>query len=158
MGDCEGELAVDLYAGVGLFSLPLARRYGRVVAVEVDRVAARYAKNNARRNKLSNVEVESVAADGWLRRDDNRRTAPDRVVIDPPRAGLTTMVRRWLIERRVPRLTYVSCHAATLARDLRQLARHYEIERLALLDMFPQTGHMEVVVQLRRSPADGDGG
>ncbi|NJL29627.1 MAG: hypothetical protein HC897_17925 [Thermoanaerobaculia bacterium] len=58
------------------------------------------------------------------------------------------MVREVLLERRAQRLTYVSCHAATLARDLKVLARIYTLESLALLDLFPQTGHMEVVAQL----------
>ncbi len=157
VGDGEGEVdrdgvAVDLYAGVGLFSLPLARRYDRVVAVEGDRVAARYARNNARRNKLPNVEVASLAIDGWLRQGANRQLAPSRVVVDPPRAGLTGLATRWLYERRPARLTYVSCHAATLARDLKRLAEAYRLDSLALLDMFPQTGHMEVVAQLSAIP------
>lgn len=150
VGDGEGELALDLYAGVGLFTLPLARRYGRVIAVEGDRIGARYARNNARRNRLANVEVAAVAVDGWLRRAGRDLATPSRVVMDPPRGGLSTALRGWLLERRVPRLTYVSCHAATLARDLGDFDRAYRIERLALLDLFPQTGHMEVVAQLGR--------
>jgi 23S rRNA (uracil1939-C5)-methyltransferase len=148
VGTDEGELALDLYAGVGLFSLPLARRYRRVVAVEGDRVAARYARRNAQRNKLGNAEVEAVSVEGWLGTAANRELAPDRVVVDPPRSGLSKGVRTWLEERRPRRLTYVSCHAATLARDLKFLSRVFRISRIALIDMFPQTGHMEVVVQL----------
>ncbi len=153
IGNEEGEaardgVAIDLYAGVGLFSLPLARRYSRVVAVEGDRVAARYARNNARRNKLANVEVAALAIDGWLRLESTHKLEPSRVVADPPRNGLTGLARSWLKERRPARLTYVSCHAATLARDLARLGDAYRLDSLALLDMFPQTGHMEVVAQL----------
>ncbi len=148
VGPEEGETAFDLYCGVGLFTLPLARRYARVVAVEGDRAAARYARINARRNRLRGVEVEARAVESWLPR------LPDgasRVVVDPPRAGLSVPIRAALLERKPRRLTYVSCHPATLARDLKVLAVRFNIESITLLDLFPQTGHMEAVVQLRYS-------
>jgi 23S rRNA (uracil1939-C5)-methyltransferase len=144
-GRDRGALAADLYAGVGLFTLPLARRYERVLAVESDRVSARYAVRNARANRVANVEVAPVSAESWI------ASAPaelDRVVLDPPRTGLPRQLRRALLDRRVPRLTYASCHAATLARDLRELAPGYGVTSVTLLDMFPQTGHLEIVVQL----------
>ena len=144
VGPWEGETAVDLYAGVGLFTLPLARRYRRVVAVEGERISARYARTNARRQHLK-VEVVAQAVESWVPALPERL---DRLVVDPPRAGLASPVRRAILERRPARLTYVSCHAATLARDLRHLSTAYEVESLALIDLFPQTGHMETVVQL----------
>jgi 23S rRNA (uracil1939-C5)-methyltransferase len=144
VGEWEGERAVDLFAGVGLFSLPLARRYRSVVAVEGERVSARYARGNAQRNKLANVEVVAQAVESWVR----ALPAVDRVVVDPPRGGLASPVRRALLERRPARLTYVSCHAATLARDLKELAAAYRLEGLTLLDLFPQSGHLESVAQL----------
>ena len=139
------EAAFDLFAGVGLFSLPLAQRYGRVVAVESDRVATRFLRKNARRNRLDNIAVEHQSVETWISRLPK---APARVIVDPPRLGLSHHVRRALVERRPRQLTYVSCNAATLARDLKQLGAGFRIESLALLDMFPQTGHMEIVVQL----------
>ena len=144
-GDEAGE-AYDLYAGVGLFSLPLARRYKRVVAVEGDRVASRFARRNVKANGLENVSVEAISVDSFTSLLPKNIA---RVVVDPPRVGLSTTVRRALIEARPRHLTYVSCHAPTLARDLRELLKHYRLEKLVLLDMFPQTGHMEVVAQLR---------
>ncbi len=143
-GDEQGT-AYDLFAGVGLFSLPLARRFDRVIAVEGDRIANRFAKRNARRNGIKNLTVERQSVESWIRMLPPRRAL---VVVDPPRLGLTHQVRRALVERRPRRLTYVSCHAATLARDLKQMSGGFRIESLALLDMFPQTGHMEAVVQL----------
>jgi 23S rRNA (uracil1939-C5)-methyltransferase len=137
--------AFDLYAGVGLFTLPLAQRYGQVTAVEGDRIAARYARTNARRNRLQNVEVAPQALESWIA---NLPRSAARVVVDPPRAGLSGPVRNVLLERRPERLTYVSCHPATLARDLRTLAAGFALESVTLLDLFPQTGHMETVVQL----------
>ncbi|HEV3077958.1 MAG TPA: TRAM domain-containing protein [Thermoanaerobaculia bacterium] len=149
VGPWEGGEAYDLYAGVGLFSLPLARRYGRVVSVEADRVAARYGRNNARRNRLPQVSGVGQVVESWIAALPDR---PDRVLVDPPRAGLTGKVRQALAARRARRLTYVSCDAATLARDLRMLAPVYRIDSIQLVDLFPQTGHMEAVVQL----ASGD--
>lgn len=145
VGPWEGGEAYDLYAGVGLFSLPLARRYGRVVSVEADRVAARYGRNNARRNRLPQVSGVGQVVESWIAALPDR---PDRVLVDPPRAGLTGKVRQALAARRARRLTYVSCDAATLARDLRMLAPVYRIDSIHLVDLFPQTGHMEAIVQL----------
>jgi 23S rRNA (uracil1939-C5)-methyltransferase len=145
VGPWEGRAAYDLYAGVGLFALPLALRYGSVVAVEGESVAARYARLNARRNRVRNLEVVRQALESWIA---GLPAAADRVVVDPPRDGLGRRVREALVDRRPQRLTYVSCHAATLARDLRALAAAYRLESLVLLDMFPQSGHMEAVVQL----------
>jgi 23S rRNA (uracil1939-C5)-methyltransferase len=145
VGTWEGKDAYDLYGGVGLFSLPLARTYGQVVSVESDRIASRYARNNARNNRLPHVEAVSQVVESWIANLPDR---PDRVLVDPPRAGLTLKVRQALLARRARRLTYVSCDAATLARDLRQLDAEYRIETIQLLDLFPQTGHMEAVVQL----------
>jgi 23S rRNA (uracil1939-C5)-methyltransferase len=137
--------AYDLFAGVGLFSLPLCRRYRRVVAVEGDRVAGRFARKNAQENGVDNLTVESQAVESWIEGLPER---PARVVVDPPRVGISPVVRKAILDRRPRRLTYVSCDSATLARDLSMLRTAYRITRLALLDMFPQTGHMEAVVQL----------
>jgi 23S rRNA (uracil1939-C5)-methyltransferase len=152
VGPWRGEAAWDLYAGVGLFALPLARRYGRVVAVEGDSVAARYARVNARRNRVPNVEVVPRALESWMPR---LPAGAERVIVDPPRGGIGRAVRDLLLDRAPDRLTYVSCHAATLARDLRALTAGYALESLVLLDMFPQSGHMEVVAQLTRRSSSG---
>ena len=150
-GRGRGELAVDLYAGVGLFTLPLATRYRKVIAVESDRVAARFAVRNARANGCDNVEVASLSVEAWVK---SMPSGIDRVVVDPPRTGLPRSLRRALVEYRVPRVTYVSCHPATLARDMRDLGEGYSILRLTLLDLFPQTGHIETVVELEAKPKE----
>ena len=149
----RGEVAVDLYAGVGLLTLPLARRYRRVIAVESDRVAARYAARNARANGLRNVEVESRSAEGFF--GATAGAGIDRVVVDPPRTGLPRSLRRALLRSGIARITYASCHPATLARDLHELAEGYSVASLALLDLFPQTGHLEMVAQLERNVGPG---
>jgi 23S rRNA (uracil1939-C5)-methyltransferase len=152
-GRSSGELAVDLYAGVGLFTLALASRYRKVIAVESDRVAARFAVRNVRSNGLANVEVVSLSAESWAK---SMPEGVDRVVVDPPRLGLPRPLRRALIEARVPLLTYASCHPATLARDLRDLVSAYSVRSVTLVDLFPQTGHIEMVVDLEPIAAGGD--
>lgn len=147
VGPAAGRLAVDLFAGVGLFSLPLAGRYERVIAVEGDRIAARFARLNARRNGLSNVETEHQAVESWIPRLER---GVDRVVVDPPRSGLSRAVVARLREARPERISYVSCHPAALARDLRALRPTHEIVAVTMVDLFPQTGHIEVVAQLDR--------
>lgn len=150
VGPWTGKLAVDLYSGVGLFSLPLSRLYEKVVAVEADQIGSRYARLNVRRNRTENVEVVQRVVESWI---PELPEGVDRVVVDPPRAGLDFAVRKALLARRPRRITYVSCHAAALARDLRILDVAYRIESVTFVDLFPQTGHMETIVQLEALPA-----
>jgi 23S rRNA (uracil1939-C5)-methyltransferase len=154
VGEARGELAFDLYGGVGLFALPLATRYARVVTVEADRIASRYARKNARTAKLDGVEAVSRSVDTWI--GEALPPDADRVLVDPPRQGLSAAVRAVLAERPPRRLTYVSCHAAALARDLVALGPALEVESLVFVDLFPQTGHLETVVQLVRRAPNGD--
>ena len=145
VGGESGDLAYDLYAGVGLFSLPLARLYRNVVAVEGDRIAARYLRKNAQRARLA-IDVVATSVESAIRK---MPVGIDRVVVDPPRTGLGYRVRADLFDLRARRMTYVSCHPAVLARDLKHLCRIYELEEIVFLDLFPQTGHLELVAQLR---------
>lgn len=142
----EGAAALDLYAGVGLFSLPLARRFGQVTAVETSGSAAGDLDFNARRAGLA-IEVRQERAEEYLLSLDG---APDFVLADPPRAGLGKHVVRELLRLRPPLVTIVSCDPATLARDLGMFsAGGYAIEQLTLMDLFPQTFHIETVARLR---------
>jgi 23S rRNA (uracil1939-C5)-methyltransferase len=144
----QGRSALDLYAGVGLFSLPLARRFEEVVAVEAGADAHADLEYNARRAALP---VRAVRAEAEL--DLEALTdAPDLIVADPPRAGLSKLVVRELLRLRSPRMVIVSCDPATLGRDLAPLlAAGYRMERLTMLDLFPQTYHIEAVVDLALS-------
>ncbi len=144
LGDAKGATAWDLYAGVGLFSLPLARRFERVTAVEGGKSAAADLSRNAKRARLP-VETVQRQTEEFLR--DAKHT-PDFVLADPPRAGLDKAAAVRLIELRPPKIAIVSCDPATLARDLAILSAAYEIERVTLVDLFPQTFHIETVVQL----------
>ena len=146
VGESTGYQAFDLYGGVGLFALACARRFEEVTVVEADRVAARFARINGRRNGRRNLKVVHQAVETWI---VDLPPSSDLVIVDPPRAGLSAAVRAVLLERRPQRLTYVSCHPAAMARDLRELTVGFELESVALLDLFPQTGHMEAVAQLK---------
>jgi 23S rRNA (uracil1939-C5)-methyltransferase len=142
----EGESAVDLYAGVGLFTLPLANRFEKVTAVESGRAAVSDLQFNAERAGLANVAAEQRTAEDFL---TTLEKAPDFIVLDPPRAGIGKAVVRRLIELRPARVTIVSCDPATLARDLAALiAGGFRIEKMTMVDLFPQTYHLETVVAL----------
>lgn len=143
----SGTLAWDLFAGVGLFARRLAAGFERVVAVE-----SAPAATDALEHNLSGTGARAVRASTleFLRRH-GRAAVPDLIVVDPPRTGLGAEVTSLLGEVAAPALVYVSCDPATLARDLRALmAAGYEIERVTVADLFPQTFHLETIVDLRR--------
>jgi len=147
----RGKFVVDLYAGVGLFSLPLAQRFAQVCAVEGNRLAAQHGAENVRANGLTNVRYEAVSVEAWLKHKAAEAPRPDLVVLDPPRAGAGAVVIERLAGLAPPELVYVSCDPATLARDVKILtARGYALQAVTVLDMFPQTFHVETVTEFRR--------
>ena len=146
-----GELAWDLFAGVGLFSRVLAGHFGRVVAVEGGEAAARDLANAARKGGF---EARRASALEFLEEQERQRERPQLVVLDPPRAGLGAEGTSLLGRSGAERIVYVSCDPETLARDLSGLVRAgYRVERVTLVDLFPQTYHLETVVFLRRADA-----
>jgi len=141
----EGERALDLYAGVGLFSIPLARRFREVTAVEQSAVAMRDLQWNAERAGVAVTGIRA-RADEYL---GQLQAAPDFMLLDPPRQGMAKEVVRKLGELKPRVLVVVSCDPATLARDLAGLlAAGYRVEKMTLVDLFPQTFHLETVVRL----------
>jgi 23S rRNA (uracil1939-C5)-methyltransferase len=144
--DPGGRLAVDLYAGVGLFSVPLAKRYERVIAVESNPAATRDLENNVRGR--GTIEVRTAEVEKFL---DRFKERPQFVVLDPPRAGMEPGAAQRLARLGAARITYVSCDPPTLARDLKAIcAAGYELADIHMFDLFPHTFHMETVVRLRR--------
>lgn len=144
-----GESALDLYCGVGLFTLPLARRFERVVGVESASVAAEYASRNLARAGIMNARVERAEVDSWLAKNASDLEGADFVLLDPPRAGAGAGVVESLIGMRPRRISYVSCDPATLARDLSLLLENgFSLEAVQAFDMFPQTHHVETVARL----------
>ena len=160
-GDAGGDLALDLYAGVGLFSVPLAEKFRHIFSVEASHIShADFAQNVPANVKAvvarteDFLKIEYPKSD-YLRSDYSRsrpvRQRPDLVVLDPPRAGAGKAVIDSLIALEAPRVRYVSCDPATLARDIALLlAAGYHIEEAHLFDLFPETFHIESVMLLER--------
>ncbi|MBZ5647896.1 MAG: 23S rRNA (uracil(1939)-C(5))-methyltransferase RlmD [Acidobacteriia bacterium] len=139
----SGGKALDLYAGVGLFATALAATFDKVTAVE----SAPSSLSDLQCNGPANVSPVQDRTELFLKNSPGLKA--DLVVIDPPRAGLGDAAAQVLAQVRTPRITYVSCNPATLARDLRVLAAAgWRIDELNFIDLFPQTYHLESVVQL----------
>lgn len=149
VGAEAGAVAIDLYAGVGLFSLQLARKFGEVYAVEGNRAAATHAVANARANHITNVRSEPISVEAWLKYKSHDLPRPDFILLDPPRAGAGAAVIERLAAIRAPRVTYVSCDPTTLARDLKLLVGYgYTLNSVTAVDLFPQTFHIETIAKL----------
>jgi 23S rRNA (uracil1939-C5)-methyltransferase len=150
--ECSGSLAVDLYAGVGLFTIQLAERFGKVIGVEADKKAAMFARQNIVINHRRNIDFHNTTVESWLKSAPRASAInrPDLLLLDPPRAGAAAAMPH-IIEMNPTHISYVSCDPNTLARDLRILADSgYELARVTALDLFPQTYHVETVALLRR--------
>jgi 23S rRNA (uracil1939-C5)-methyltransferase len=144
--DFSGGLVWDLYAGVGLFAQALGRRFDQVIAVE----AAPYSWNDLRQN-LSGNRHKAVYSDTLEFLRQQRTVSPELIVVDPPRTGLGTSVVSLLTKVRPKNIVYVSCDPATLSRDLRALVESgYHLRTMHMVDLFPQTFHLESVTVLSR--------
>jgi 23S rRNA (uracil1939-C5)-methyltransferase len=141
-----GERVLDLFCGIGNFSLPLARHGAEVTGVELDGVMVAKAISNAAANGLDNVNFVT----GDLMQPDQEqsfwRQSFDTVVLDPPRAGARDVLER-IAATGAKRILYVSCHAGSLARDAGILVAEYgyRLQNAGAMDMFPQTSHVEAM-------------
>jgi 23S rRNA (uracil1939-C5)-methyltransferase len=157
----KGSLALDMYAGVGFFSLPLAKAFDRVIAVDANLAATRDLYANAEKAGVG-IATFNEHAEVFLKKTIEK---PDFVVLDPPRAGLGAEAAAKLAALGAPEIAYLSCDPSTLARDLAILtgsakkltqesvsATRYEISEVHFFDLFPQTFHIETLVRLRRTP------
>lgn len=142
----RGDAAWELYAGSGVIAMHLADRFAEVTALELDRSAIARGERDAERLGITNVHL--VRGDA---RSVRIPGAVDLLVVDPPRAGLSTELRAAIVGSRVPRLLYVSCDVATWARDVADFARQgLRLERFEPFDFYPQTHHVEVLSLLTR--------
>jgi len=156
----RGDYALDLYAGVGFFTLPLAKSFSKVVSVDANPSAIRDLKTNIEQAGVTAI-CENEHTEEFLKKDGDR---PDFVVLDPPRAGLGAETAARLANLGAPEIAYLSCDPSTLARDLSVIvgsernsstavpvSHKYEIAEVHLFDLFPQTFHIETMVRLRRA-------
>jgi 23S rRNA (uracil1939-C5)-methyltransferase len=159
VGGAKGGYALDLYAGVGFFTLPLTKAFSKVVSVDANLSATRDLRQNAEAAG-SPVVSENEHVEEFLKKDQEK---PDFVILDPPRSGLGAEAATRLANLGAPEIAYLSCDPSTLARDLAILTgsdrkpdsavaptNKYKITELHLFDLFPQTFHIETLVRLRR--------
>lgn len=145
----SGDKAVDLYSGVGLFTLPLARKFGKVTAVEDNFDAVDLAEINAEHASLANISFVRERVDRYVR--EARTDSADFVLLDPPRAGGSKDTIRNISRLGPSQISYVSCEPSMLARDVRVLVDlGYAIDTVTALDLFPQTHHVETVVRMSK--------
>jgi len=163
----KGKRAIDLYCGVGLFTLPLARRFERVIGVEGSARASEFARRNidfAKRDSsltrqgveskvttayLGSVQIVTARVGDWLKEHSRSFGPIDFLLLDPPRAGAENAVIAGVLALRPARIAYVSCDPATLGRDLKKLITGgYALDSVVAFDMFPQTHHVETVAHL----------
>lgn len=150
LGDVSGQLCWDLYAGVGLLSVPLALAGAEVVAVESGGSAVAHARRNAEYAGTW-IAAEQALVSEFVARPSHADDPPEVVVLDPPRDGVGRTVCEELADLSVPVIAYVACDPASLARDVRTLAdRGYRLVEAIPLDLFPMTHHVEVVAHLAR--------
>ncbi|GAB4390802.1 MAG: class I SAM-dependent RNA methyltransferase [Thermodesulfovibrionales bacterium] len=145
LGPLEGKRVLDLYAGAGNFSLPLASEAAEVVGVEENPQAVRDGQRNLLINKIKNFRFVSGKAE-----TAKLGGAFDIVVLDPPRPGLTKEAMKRVLELASARVAYVSCNPATLARDLKKMAGSYRLDSIRMVDLFPHTYHIEAIALLTR--------
>ncbi|MEO0998228.1 MAG: methyltransferase domain-containing protein, partial [Pseudomonadota bacterium] len=149
LGPQAGDSVLDLFSGIGNFSLPLARRAGRVLGVEGVAALTERARDNAAHNGLDNVEFVTADLERLGGDEDWLHERWDRVLLDPARAGAAAVLP-YVARMQPARIVYVSCHPATLARDVGMLTREhgYRLGYAGVVDMFPHTAHVESIVQL----------
>jgi len=146
-----GERVLDLFCGLGNFTLPLARKGGQVVGVEGDDAMVVRGRENARLNDLSNVEFHGADLHGDFTGQSWAKEGFDKILIDPPRSGAED-VCRYLTAFGARRIVYVSCNPATLARDAGVMVRNgYRLVRAGVMDMFPHTTHVESIALFERA-------
>ncbi|MFN3691400.1 MAG: 23S rRNA (uracil(1939)-C(5))-methyltransferase RlmD [Fervidobacterium sp.] len=146
--DLKGtENVLDLYAGVGTFTMRLAMLSKHVIAVESSHIAVKAGKANANINNLRNVKYEELDTLEFLKVFESKA---DIIVLDPPRAGAGKDVCKEILRIAPEKIAYVSCDPSTLARDLSMLKEKYQVESVQPFDMFPQTYHVETVVIMKK--------
>lgn len=141
------EIVIDLYCGIGTFTLPIAKKVKQVIGVESYNLSIEQANRNAEINEIENVKFILGESEIIFPEIDEK---PDLVILDPPRKGCQPQVIETLLTVKPQKIVYISCHPATLARDLQQLCQNgdYKLTFVQPGDLFPQTPHVETAVIL----------
>lgn len=145
---------VDAYCGVGTIGLSFAKKVKEVRGMDTIPQAIADAKKNALRLGVSNTHYETGTAEELLPKWLNEGFVPDAILADPPRTGLDSRLKQTILETAPAKLVYVSCNVSTLAKDLADLTKKYDVVYLQSVDMFPQTARCEVVVKMKRKSKD----
>ncbi len=149
MDGLQGENAMDLYCGTGLFSLFLKDCFKNIIAIEINPETEKYYHKNL---EGSHYSYYGMSLEQWLKKGLHKKNPKmDLVVLDPPRSGISESVRKFLIESKPDRLVYVSCDPATQARDTKELINHgFIISDMKGFDFYPHSNHMENVIKFSR--------
>jgi 23S rRNA (uracil1939-C5)-methyltransferase len=144
-------IAIDLYCGVGFFTLPLSRRYKRVIGIESFKPAVKFAIDNLAAAELTKTKILESPVEHWVAQNQSRHGRVSLVVFDPPRNGAGPKTIAGILRLNPAHIAAVSCDPATFSRDLRGLLDGgYELVNITAYDMFPQTHHVELMAHLRR--------
>lgn len=141
------DIVLDLYCGTGTIGLYISEYCQKVIGIELNKEAIQDAKENAELNNITNIEF--IASDtNYI--NTITKEIPNKIIVDPPRSGLTNKVIEYLIKTNPEKIVYVSCDPVTLMRDLKLLSEKFNIEEITPVDMFPNTYHVECVILLQR--------
>ena len=151
-GLTETQTALDLYCGVGTITLALAHRAKSVIGAEIVPQAVENAKENAKLNRITNAEFFCGDAGQTAQMLAERGLTPDVIVVDPPRKGLDDTAIHAVVQMAPPKVVYVSCDPATLARDVKKFTElGYQVKKYKAFDLFPRTAHVETVCLMTRN-------
>ncbi len=144
----EQDQVLDLYCGLGNFSLPMARKSGKVIGIEGSDALVKLAQYNAHINHINNAEFYIADLNENINNKAFAKQKYDKILLDPPRSGAHEIVQS-LSKFKAERIVYVACNPATFARDVSVLSQHgYRLAKAGILDMFPQTRHIESIALL----------
>jgi 23S rRNA (uracil1939-C5)-methyltransferase len=146
------ETVIDSYCGTATISIYVAKQAEKVYGIEVEKSAARDAKINCELNGISNLKLFTGKAEEWLYKWRRSGEEVHLIIVDPPRRGCSSKVLKGIIKITPKKVIYISCHPATLARDLKYLTKDgdYKLKKVLPIDMFPQTSHIECIASLER--------
>ncbi|MDL2211551.1 23S rRNA (uracil(1939)-C(5))-methyltransferase RlmD [Erysipelotrichaceae bacterium OttesenSCG-928-M19] len=145
----NNQLVLDLFCGIGSITCYINECAQRIIGIEINKAAIKDAKENAKKHRLNNLEFVCGDVDEKIKTYAKNRDV-DAIIVDPPRTGLSDFTIESIIRSKAKKLIYASCNPSTLGKDLKTLLKYYEIKDVTLIDMFPNTMHVECVVLMSR--------